>query len=241
MQHCWALERGCHRSTRVPLIFFVSRKTCTSWAMNVYHHVMSVWTADVKVPRPAFRVIAALIAGAVVTLLEWCLLRLLLHPLGFPPPNPGWLLVSVWVALSSYVPMYVTVWVYWTTTPDRTRSAWARNAGLIAAAAGAVLDVALGVLLMPSRLAPMPAVVMSFAVHFGLVRVVAIWLFVRLRPGDEGGPIWRWRQRRRVEAGLCTACGYDLTGLPEPRCPECATEFDPATLSRELGVDGEDA
>jgi hypothetical protein len=32
------------------------------------------------------------------------------------------------------------------------------------------------------------------------------------------GPARRWRRRR---ASRCTRCGYPLTGLPEPRCPEC--------------------
>ena len=36
------------------------------------------------------------------------------------------------------------------------------------------------------------------------------------------GPLRRWRRRRR---GLCLNCGYNLRGLPEPRCPECGTEF----------------
>lgn len=30
------------------------------------------------------------------------------------------------------------------------------------------------------------------------------------------------------DAIYCLECGYDLTGLPEPRCPECGTAFDPA-------------
>ena len=30
--------------------------------------------------------------------------------------------------------------------------------------------------------------------------------------------------------GLCKECGYILHGLIEPRCPECGTAFDPATL-----------
>ena len=31
----------------------------------------------------------------------------------------------------------------------------------------------------------------------------------------------RWRRKRN----LCVVCGYNLTGLTEPRCPECGTEF----------------
>ncbi|MHC4063107.1 MAG: hypothetical protein ACYSUI_01195 [Planctomycetota bacterium] len=32
------------------------------------------------------------------------------------------------------------------------------------------------------------------------------------------GPL---RRRRRRRKGLCLRCGYNLTGLPEPRCSEC--------------------
>ena len=32
------------------------------------------------------------------------------------------------------------------------------------------------------------------------------------------GPL---RRRRRRKHGLCVRCGYNLTGLAEPRCPEC--------------------
>ena len=33
----------------------------------------------------------------------------------------------------------------------------------------------------------------------------------------------RWRRPDRV--GLCETCGYNLYGLPQPRCPECGTTF----------------
>jgi hypothetical protein len=35
---------------------------------------------------------------------------------------------------------------------------------------------------------------------------------------------------RPAEEGKCVQCGYLLHGLPEPRCPECGTRFDPAKL-----------
>ena len=38
-------------------------------------------------------------------------------------------------------------------------------------------------------------------------------------------PLLRSR-RKRKKLGLCVKCGYDLTGLPEPRCPECNTQFE---------------
>jgi len=31
----------------------------------------------------------------------------------------------------------------------------------------------------------------------------------------------------RWEEGHCGNCGYDLKGLPDPRCPECGESFDP--------------
>lgn len=37
-----------------------------------------------------------------------------------------------------------------------------------------------------------------------------------------------------VPAGHCRVCGYDLYGLPEPRCPECGTPFDPEELRGSL-------
>ena len=38
--------------------------------------------------------------------------------------------------------------------------------------------------------------------------------------------VWRRRrERRRNELGLCVCCGYNLTGLTEPRCPECGAGF----------------
>lgn len=33
------------------------------------------------------------------------------------------------------------------------------------------------------------------------------------------------RIRRKYPPGHCLTCGYNLTGLPELRCPECGTKF----------------
>lgn len=40
---------------------------------------------------------------------------------------------------------------------------------------------------------------------------------------------------REIPLGHCQKCGYNLTGLSEPRCPECGRPFDPSMLSVERG------
>jgi hypothetical protein len=37
----------------------------------------------------------------------------------------------------------------------------------------------------------------------------------------------KWRSANRRRLGHCLGCGYNLKGLPEPRCPECGLRFDP--------------
>ena len=52
------------------------------------------------------------------------------------------------------------------------------------------------------------------------------------------GPLRRWRRPRK---GLCRNCGYNLRGLTEPRCPECATAFDPKLLAARSSLDATDS
>jgi len=43
--------------------------------------------------------------------------------------------------------------------------------------------------------------------------------------------LWRsLRRGARRRSGRCVQCGYLLTGLPEPRCPECGQVYDPGHL-----------
>ena len=56
--------------------------------------------------------------------------------------------------------------------------------------------------------------------------LVGIWVVTSL---PLCGLVW-WRNRFRpiFPPGHCAKCGYNLRGLPEPRCPECGTPFKPA-------------
>lgn len=40
-----------------------------------------------------------------------------------------------------------------------------------------------------------------------------------------------WRQSRYDGRCYCGHCGYDLRGLPNPRCPECGAGIDQSELS----------
>ena len=42
-------------------------------------------------------------------------------------------------------------------------------------------------------------------------------------------------RRMRLMEGICARCGYNLTGLTEPRCPECGEAFDRSHIRDSLG------
>lgn len=60
-------------------------------------------------------------------------------------------------------------------------------------------------------LLPFPPIVL-------LIPFMIVLASVKARPGTPAPP------------GICVRCGYDLRGLPEPRCPECGTPFIQASV-----------
>lgn len=67
----------------------------------------------------------------------------------------------------------------------------------------------------------------AFMVSFSWAGAFVLFILVR-------GPMRRHLRTQLVEKGIpiCLACGYDLRGQVEARCPECGTPFDPALLGR---------
>jgi uncharacterized paraquat-inducible protein A len=59
----------------------------------------------------------------------------------------------------------------------------------------------------------------------GLAVAAVVWAIQRL----WYKPLRDQIRRELIERGIpvCLRCGYNLTGLSEPRCPECGTSFDP--------------
>ena len=68
-----------------------------------------------------------------------------------------------------------------------------------------------------------PLVSIDLIMSFGLT-MLAVWAATCLPLA--GVVYWRNCYRPVYPPGHCTTCGYNLRGLPEPRCPECGTPFD---------------
>lgn len=68
----------------------------------------------------------------------------------------------------------------------------------------------------------------SYQAHPGLFKLyIPLWMPMILF-GWSAWILYRpiSSRRRRQRAGLCVKCGYSLTGLTEPRCPECSMPFE---------------
>jgi hypothetical protein len=66
----------------------------------------------------------------------------------------------------------------------------------------------------------------ELAVCGGALTGVVAWIFLsifvwRETPAERAARM----SRANADALVCPTCGYNLTGLHEPRCPECGTKF----------------
>lgn len=73
---------------------------------------------------------------------------------------------------------------------------------------------------------------------FLLLACFSIVLTVLLTPTVLAMAIRELRDGVRAKSGLCVECGYNLTGLRDPRCPECGTPFDPNLLRQDKAKEG---
>ena len=58
-----------------------------------------------------------------------------------------------------------------------------------------------------------------------VLRWYPLWPLLPVVGLPTGLLLWLDR-RRRIPPGHCQRCAYNLTGLPEPRCPECGQPFE---------------
>ncbi|HYO08978.1 MAG TPA: zinc ribbon domain-containing protein [Tepidisphaeraceae bacterium] len=99
-------------------------------------------------------------------------------------------------------------------TPARLRlTAWAGGG---AAAAGAILGWGV------NRFTYGDAI----GIYIGVIAAALLWLAATVLVWRETPPERSQRlSRAGAEAVVCPACGYNLTGLREARCPECGASY----------------
>ena len=95
----------------------------------------------------------------------------------------------------------------------------------------------LAMMLISVIIAWLPILIYLIFVHLNWTEQVPLWAFQVLPMLTGAASVLGWsqihfrlvrRSIRRHLPELCARCGYCLVGLPEPRCPECGTPFDPS-------------
>jgi len=115
--------------------------------------------------------------------------------------------------------------------PSRYRRDWPRaraHLGLLIGGAAMWFTFAAGFIALdilvsrrPADRTPWQDVAGTAVLLGGVTLALASLLLLILQP-----------RRRPVLAGHCPGCGYDLRGLPEPRCPECGRVLGAAPATR---------
>jgi hypothetical protein len=104
-----------------------------------------------------------------------------------------------------------------------------RVAILVPITAGAVALATLCIITLPGIIAetrpsfPWASIATGLLIGFAACAILPALLLT-------GAAFIRNRYWPVHEPGHCRVCDYDLRGLPEPRCPECGTPFDPAEV-----------
>src|SRR4051812_13644738 len=137
---------------------------------------------------------------------------------GSGPPTLG-AVAALWMIVYVFVAAYwILLWrstVTWTTARVRNTAL----AGLLAMAGGAVLA---GAACTVNHQVPPGIALLLGGGTVPIVWVLATVLLWRETPAER---IARMSRLTNAPTVLCPACGYNLTGLREARCPECGGSF----------------
>ena len=166
--------------------------------------------------RPRRLLLPALVAGLMMTVLLAGLF-LSLNELFREPDLPEWMGVVVWIVLVAVWALWAALFYVHTRSLERFQAVKRMIAWLLG---GSLLQLLATV---PSHIIVVrrPGCLVGMQTAMGLFAglYVMIWSF------GPGIMLLFWAETRRRTAGHCPACGYNLRGLTEQRCPECGRPF----------------